>query len=427
MRSAVRPRFAAVVSAALVAAAGLCQDSAPELSGRVDFPDPRNPPPWTEVHAAALRDFELGRSLFNSRWLPAGHADAERRTGLGPLFVEDSCDACHDDGARGRAPIAPGGLSNSFVMQLGGAPTAYGLVLQTRAIEGHAPEGRITTRLHQRVGRYPDGQRWTLQEPRYAVEDPSMGPLPAHVVLRPRIAPALFGDGLLDAVQQPAIDAIREAQPQRLRGSAGGRFGWQGNAISLVDQTAIAFAREMGLTSEPQPRDDCTPAQQACREALQGGTPEMPERFFHALNTFQFLLAAPARVKVEPEIDAAGAALFKRVGCADCHVPQLPVPRENGSIRIDPYTDLMLHDLGDGLADRTVAGRPVKSRWRTAPLWGLGYALRAGPVALLHDGRASSIEEAILWHEGQGNDARRKFMALDAASRRQLLEWIGTL
>jgi len=416
-----------MVPAALLAAAGLCQASAAELSGRIDFPDPRNPPPWIEVHAAALRDFELGRSLFNSRWLPAGHAEAERRVGLGPLFVEDSCDACHDDGTRGRPPAAPDGLSNSFVMQLGGAPTAYGLVLQTRAIDGHTPEGRVIKTLRQRVGRYADGQRWTLQEPRYAVADPSLGPLPAHVVLKPRIAPALFGDGLLDAVQQPAIDFIRAAQPARLRGRIGGRFGWQGGAISLVDQTAIAFAREMGLTSEPQPRDDCTPAQPACREALQGGMPEMPERFFHALNTFQFLLAAPARAKVEPRIDAAGAALFSRVGCADCHAPQLPVPRENDSIRIDPYTDLMLHDMGDGLADRTVAGRVARSHWRTAPLWGLAFALQAGPIALLHDGRASSIEEAILWHEGQGNDARRKFMALDAASRRQLLEWIATL
>jgi CxxC motif-containing protein (DUF1111 family) len=396
------------------------------LSGRVAFADPRKPPPWTEVHAAALRDFELGRSLFNSRWLPAGHAATEGRTGLGPLFVEDSCDACHDDGARGR-PADRGAVSNSFVMQLGGAATAYGLVLQTRAIEGHLPEGRVITTLRQRAGRYADGQQWTLQEPRYAVADASLGPLPAHVVLRPRIAPALFGDGLLDAVQQPTIDAIRAAQPQRLRGGVGGRFGWQGNAISLVDQTAIAFAREMGLTSEPQPRDDCTLAQTACREAAQAGTPEMPERFFHALNTFQFLLAAPARAAVEPQIDAAGAALFRSVGCANCHVPELPVPRENGSIRIDPYTDLLLHDLGDGLADRTVAGRPVPSRWRTAPLWGLAYALQSGPVALLHDGRASSIEEAILWHAGQGNGARRKFMALDRASRKQLLEWIATL
>ncbi len=273
MVRSLRLKLVMLACGVLLALVALSQQKLPELAGRVAFPDPRNPPPWTEVHAAALRDFELGRTLFNARWQPAGHADAERRSGLGPLFVEDSCDACHDDGARGRPPAAPGEHSNSFVMQLGGTLTPYGLVLQTRAIEGHVPEGRIVTTFRERTGRYADGQPWTLRQPRYAVTDPSLGRLPARAVLKPRIAPALFGDGLLDAVQQPVIDAIREAQPRHLRGNVGGRFGWQGDAISLVDQTAIAFAREMGLTSEPQPRDDCTAAQVACREAVHGPTP----------------------------------------------------------------------------------------------------------------------------------------------------------
>jgi CxxC motif-containing protein (DUF1111 family) len=223
------------------------------------------------------------------------------------------------------------------------------------------------------------------------------------------------------------VDAIRKAQPGSLRGRTGGRFGWQGGAISLVDQTAIAFAREMGLTSELQPEDDCTPAQQTCRSAPRRGMPELSERLFHAVSTFQFLLAAPSRANIDARVDTAGASLFESVGCAACHVPHLPVPRDSGGIRIDPYTDLLLHDLGEGLADRTVDGREVTSLWRTPPLWGLAHALRAGPVALLHDGRAGSIEEAILWHEGQAGAARRSFMALDAALRRQLLDWIATL
>jgi CxxC motif-containing protein (DUF1111 family) len=419
-------KLAALVSGVLLSAAVPCQDNLSSPAGRVAFSDTRNPPPWIEIPAATRRDFDLGHAIFNSQWVPAGQPDAPR-TGLGPLFVESSCDACHDDGARGRPPPAPGSLSNAFVMQLGGEITAYGHVLNTRAIEGHAPEGRIAVTLHPRTGRYPDGAPWTLHEPRYAVEDTALGALPSHTVLKPRVGPALFGVGLLDAVQQSAVDSIRNAQPRRQRGNPAGRFGWQGGAISLVDQTAIAFAREMGLTSELRPADDCTSAQPSCQKAPQAGTPELPERLFHAVNTFQFLLAAPARAVLDPGADAAGAQLFERVGCAICHVPRLPVPRDSGSIRIDPRTDLLLHDLGEGLADRTVAGRPVESHWRTAPLWGLAYALRAGPVALLHDGRAGSIEEAILWHEGQGDAARRKFMTLDAAARRRLLEWIATL
>jgi CxxC motif-containing protein (DUF1111 family) len=426
MRGSGGRKLAVALAGGLLAAAALCQDKLPELRGRAAFSDPANPPPWIEIPATTRRDFDLGHTIFNTQWAPAGSGDAAR-VGLGPLFVESSCDGCHDDGARGRPPTALGQLSNSFVMQLGGPATAYGHVLNTKAIEGHAPEGRITISLRQRSGRYADGQEWTLREPRYAVVETAYGPLPMQTVLKPRIGPALFGAGLIDAVPQTALDEIRQAQSGRLRGSTGGRFGWQGGAISLVDQTAIAFAREMGLTSEIQMQDDCTPAQQSCRTAPQGGMPELSERLFHAVNTFQFLLAAPVRAKIDPQVDATGARLFESAGCAACHVPQLPVPRDSGDIRIDPYTDLLLHDLGDGLADRTVSGRMVTSRWRTPPLWGLAHALQAGPVALLHDGRAGSIEEAILWHEGQADSTRRRFMALDAGSRQKLLDWIATL
>ena len=425
MRGPGGRRLAVSLAGALLAAAAWCQHKLPELAGRAVFEDSGRPPPWLAIPATTRRDFDLGHDVFNRQWVPGGTDVANG--GLGPLFVENSCDGCHDDGARGRPPASPGQLSNSFVMQLGGPSTAYGHVLNTRAIDGHAAEGRVTLTWSQRTGRYRDGTQWSLRVPRYAMEDPAQGPLPAQTVLKPRIGPALFGVGLIDAVPQSALDAIRQAQPRSVRGRTAGRFGWQGGAISLVDQTAIAFAREMGLTSELQPDDDCTPAQHGCRAAPRSGGPELSERLFHAVNTFQFLLAAPARATIDAAIDTAGAGLFERTGCAACHVPQLPVPRDSGDIRIDPYTDLLLHDLGDGLADRTVDGRKVTSLWRTPPLWGLAHALHAGPVALLHDGRAASIEEAILWHEGQAGAARRRFMALDAKARRQLLDWIATL
>jgi CxxC motif-containing protein (DUF1111 family) len=319
-------------------------------------------------------------------------------------------------------------LSNSFVMQLGGAMTGYGHVLNTQAITGHVPEGRVSVTWRQRSGRYADGQLWTLQVPSYALRDLGAGALPADTVLKPRIGPALYGAGLIDAVSQPAVDAIRLAQPESLRGTAGGRFGWQGDSISMVDQVSVAFSREMGLTSGQEPRDDCTPSQAACLAAGQGGAPEVSEQFFHAVTTFQFMLAAPARLALPASItEAQGAALFEKTGCAACHVPTLPVPRDQDGILIDAYTDLLLHDLGDGLADRTVAGRIVQSRWRTAPLWGLGEAIMPGRAGLLHDGRAGSIEEAILWHEGQAATARANFIALDARTRRQLLDWLATL
>jgi CxxC motif-containing protein (DUF1111 family) len=429
MRGMDRYRYLFTMVATLLVAAGCWRGvAAGELAGRVAFTDPRNPPPWTDLHPAARRDYDLGLAIFNTPWLVAGQADAARRDGLGPLFVQPSCDACHNNGGRGQSPPAPGQLSTSFVMQLGGAMTGYGHVLNTQAIAGHVPEGRVTVTWRRRTGRYPDGQRWTLREPGYALRDLGAGPLPATTVLKPRIGPALFGAGLIDAVSQPAVDAIRLAQPESVRGSAGGRFGWQGDSISMVDQVAVAFAREMGLTSEQEPRDDCTPSQASCLQAQQGGEPEVSGQFFHAVTTFQFMLAAPARGALPGNVtEAQGAALFEKVGCAACHVPRLPVPREQEAILIDPYTDLLRHDLGAGLADRTVAGTVVQSRWRTAPLWGLAEAVQPGRAGLLHDGRAGTIEEAILWHEGQGAAARGNFMALDAGTRRQLLDWLATL
>lgn len=417
------------VAAALLAAVGCWRGiAAAELAGRVAFTDFRNPPPWTAMHAAARRDYDLGMAIFNTPWLPAGHADAARRDGLGPLFVQASCDGCHNNGGRGQAPAVRGQLSNSFVLQLGGAMTSYGHVLNTQAIAGHLPEGRVLVTWRQRKGRYADGSSWTLQVPVYSLRDLGAGALPADTVLKPRIGPALYGAGLIDAVSQPAVDAIRLAQPENLRGTAAGRFGWQGDSISMVDQVSVAFSREMGLTSEQERRDDCTPSQAACLQAEQGGEPEVSEQFFHAVTTFSFMLAAPARIALPGNLsEADGAALFEKTGCAACHVPTLPVPRDEAGILIDAYTDLLLHDLGDGLADRTVAGRVVPSRWRTAPLWGLGEAIKPGRAGLLHDGRAGSIEEAVLWHEGQAAPARGNFIALDAGQRRQLLGWLATL
>lgn len=422
------PGAGLVIAFALLAAAARGDDEIPQFAGRVVFADPRNPPPWTEMHPAARRDFDLGQLIFNSPWFPAGHADAAVRDGLGPLFVQPSCDGCHGSGARSRPAAVVGTLANGFVLQLGGPSTPYGHVLNTRAIEGHAPEARIEVTLRERSGRYADGRRWKTLEPRHRVLEGTAGPLPAATVLKPRIAPAVYGVGLLDGVPPATVDAIRQQQPESLRGSPGGRFGWQGDARGLVDQTALALAREMGVTSDLQPQDDCTATQTACREAQSGGTPEISERFFHALNTYQFMIGVPARAPMDAGVDAAGAALFASVGCAACHAPRLTVPREGDTtLVLDPYSDLMLHDLGEGLADRTIAGHPVQSRWRTAPLWGLSHALRSGPVALLHDGRARNVEEAILWHDGQAAAARGRFVALDAARRRQLLEWVATL
>lgn len=405
-------------------------------AGRAPFPERRSPPAWRDLDTETREAFDLGLAIFNTSWVIAGTPNAQRRDGLGPLFVAASCDGCHNNGARGRGEPVGNRLPNSFVMQLGGPPTVYGAVFATQALPGHVSEGRVELSWSARDGRYPDGEGWELRLPEYRLTQLAFGPLPGDAVLQPRIAPATFGSGLLEAVPHEAVMRIRALQSHAVRGELAwhedadgkprlGRFGWQAQAISIEDQTARALAREMGLTSRPHPQDDCTTQQAACRNAPQGGSPEVSDEFLGALVTLQANLAVPAR----PAGAAAdsGAVLFERTGCASCHQSVLPVDTGSGTAIIDAYTDLLLHDMGEGLADRRVDGSIAGSQWRTAPLWGMAHALAGGDAGLLHDGRARSVEEAVLWHDGQARDARRAFERLPAAERRQLLDWVGSL
>ncbi|HTQ36167.1 MAG TPA: di-heme oxidoredictase family protein [Steroidobacteraceae bacterium] len=398
------------------------------FTGRVALPDRRDPPPRRALAPQQQAAFDLGLLVFNTSWVAAGTPRAGRRDGLGPLYVAASCDTCHNNGARGRPP-ENGGLSNSFVMQLDGPPgMPYGAVLNTAALPDHSREGQVEVNWTLRHGHYDDGTGWTLREPHYALTHLLYGPPPAATILRPRIAPQIYGVGLLEAVPADAPRAIREQQPRAVRGELpAGRFGWRGEVRDVEDQTGRAFAREMGLTSRPRMQDDCTATQVACRAAPNGGTPEVSDEFLQAVLTFQRELPVPARTVLPADTEAAGRRLFEQTGCAACHVLELPVAIDGAKARIDAGTDLLVHDLGEALADHRADGTGVPVRWRTAPLWGLAQALQFGDIALLHDGRAASVEQAILWHGGQAAGAQRAFQRLSATERAQLLRWVGSL
>lgn len=428
LRTSIALAVAALL-AALPAAIAIGEPAVPPAIGRAEFVDRRDPPPWRALEAARQEEYDVGLLVFNTPWVVAGTANAGRRDGLGPLFVSASCDGCHNNGARSRPAARADGLPNSFVMQLDGAGTrTYGAVLNTAALPGFVAEGRIGITWRERHGGYADGTPWTLREPRYEIHDPAYGPLPASTVLRPRIAPPVFGAGLLEGVPVAVLQGIRRRQPGSIRGSLpAGRFGWRADARDIEHQTALAFAREMGLTSATVPGDDCTPVQTACRAAAHGGTPEVSAEFMAALVTLQRELAVPHRAPLPAEKDAAGRQVFAQTGCAQCHVDSLTAIIDGVPHRFEAWSDLLLHDLGDGLADRRVDGRTARTRWRTAPLWGLAHALRFETAALLHDGRAANVEEAILWHSGQAEGVRRTFMALAATDRALLIEWVESL
>jgi CxxC motif-containing protein (DUF1111 family) len=395
-----------------------------------------------ESSGAPIRDeiesaqFKLGQSVFDTEWVAAGAPGIPGRVGLGPLFNAASCTACHKEGAHGRGPTGDGPVPAALVIQLQSPATAgdtvpggdpvYGRVFNTSAVGPAQVEGEVTVRYTETAGYYyPFGGRWTLRVPHYHLEGLRYGPLAPTTVIKPRLAPALFGAGLLEAVPETAIN---EGSGKR----SIGRFGWQGSAVSVRDQTTIALAREMGLTSTDRPDDDCTPAETNCPAHPDGAAPEVSEELLSAVVAFVRTLAVPDSPK-HAVSDSSGSKLFANIGCGACHRSQLTVqrPRADGTLVssvIAPYTDLRLHDLGADMADENVSGTRVTSLWRTAPLWGLGYRVKEESFpTFLHDGRATSIEEAILWHSGEAAYAKYQFMKLGPHAREAVLRWLETL
>ncbi len=454
--------LAAGVAAGLAGARPLDQSPL----GRRAFVNSRDPPFYIDLSAMTAARVRLGHAVFNTPWEPAGTPGAADHDGVGPLFNSFSCDECHNEGADGHGPLGDGPAPQALVVELqsplgsgataaaAGDPT-YGHVLNTVALPGVRPEASVEILYQERTGRYDDGSAWHLRAPHYVIGNLGYGPLAATTIIEPRLAPQLFGDGLLEAVPEAIITGGAHGAGRvgdvAGAGNAGGasvaggapawqwldgrlqlgRFGWQGVSVSIRDQTTKAFAREMGVTSRERPHDDCTVLQRQCRSQPNGGDPEVSDALLDAVVAFEQWLAVPT-------VNAATAAgppdpLFVQLGCAGCHRPRLPVRLRDPDGRlivgtIAPYTDLRLHDLGMGLADRDVTGQPVVSRWRTAPLWGLGYRVnRERQLTLLHDGRARSIEEAILWHGGEARAARESFERLPRARRQALLAWLASL
>lgn len=315
----------------------------------------------------------------------------------------------------------------------------YGFVLNVTATSGFRPEARISIAYQTRRVALGDGTAVELREPQYRVDKLDGSPLSPDTVLMPRMPPAVQGDGLLEMVPVAELERVARAEAAGADGVHGqvawittntagpvvGRFGWQASEPTVASQVAVAFAREMGLTNPLESRDDCAPSNSACKTALSGGSPEVEAELFDAVVNFQRWHAVP--VTKEPDLKAIGAQLFESTGCARCHQTTLAIDRNTGgNAIIHPFTDLLLHDLGQGLADRTIAGAVAPSRWRTAPLWGM-HVVTTQPQRFLHDGRARSIDEAVLWHDGEGGTARDRYAKLSGEERRVLAEWINTL
>lgn len=419
---------------------------------------------------AEQRDFNLGDGLFRKLWV-SSPSSTQASDGLGPLFNARSCQSCHLKDGRGHPPVA--GEANTMFFRLSRpAQTdaerqalasyvaltlpdpSYGDQLQDLAVPGLAAEAQMTMTYTEEPVTLGDGSIVSLQKPTYGLENLAYGPLDAGTTLSPRVTPQMIGMGLIEAIH-PA-DIIARADPDDANGdgisgrialrrdAAGelelGRFGWKGQNARIREQTAGAFAGDMGISTPDAPNShgDCTARQTACLNMPTGvqtrlGTVEAPDPVLDLVTFYAQNLAVPQRRDVDDPNVLAGKQLFQSLGCASCHTPKYVTRRdaENKAQSFQliwPHSDFLLHDMGDGLADGQTVGAASGTEWRTPPLWGIGLTeMVSGHTNFLHDGRARNLTEAVLWHGGEAQSARDAFAGLDKPDRDALLAYLESL
>jgi CxxC motif-containing protein (DUF1111 family) len=361
----------------------------------------------------------IGKALFERAWVPAPSSTLAN-DGLGPLFNARACSACHQ--GLDRSPSALDGeggfIHQGMVLKLsdakGAADPVYGFQLQTAAAPGFVPEGKLVASI---------------------AKDLSEGAFAPDTRSGVRAAPALRGLGRLAEVPDGAILANADPEDRDGDGISGranfvsdangeqrlGRFGLKASGVNLIEQTEIAFALDLGMSSELLPAREGDCLTETCRNAPHGGTLEDPEiRHDLVAMIADYLAAVPP--PAPKATDAEGARLFATTGCASCHTPELLLP--NGTIA--PHTDLLLHDLGAELDGGATERGVAPTEWRTAPLWGISRALEA-KAGLLHDGRAEDVPAAIDLHGGEGAQARSRFGELSSHDRAALLRYVEGL
>ena len=397
--------------------------------------------------------FEIGNSFFTEGWVTAP-ASNDARDGLGPLMNAVSCSSCHVSDGRAAPPADSDDPERGLLLRLGildgdevVAHPVYGGQLQDRAIAGVPVEGAIDISYTEMPGTYDDGTTYSLRAPQYSIAMQGYGDIGDTILISPRIAPVVSGMGLIEAIPVAAVLANVDEDDEDGDGISGranfvasavtgetmlGRFGWKANVATIEDQVAGAFLRDIGITSSVHPDENCTSTQSECLAAVSGGTPELTAERLAEVVFYSSTLAVPARRDLDDSDVQAGAGLFGRLNCSGCHTPMFTTGSHSiaaiSGQTIYPFTDLLLHDMGQDLADGKADGLATSYEWRTPPLWGIGLIETVnGHTNLLHDGRARSIEEAILWHGGEAKDAQTSFTMLNRDDRNRLIAFVESL
>ena len=393
--------------------------------------------------------------MFRQNWVPSP-ASTTARDGLGPFFNARSCSGCHFKDGRGRAPIEHGEVTTRSIIAFkysGSTSTGanlpepvYGGQLQDISILSEVTEAGFNVNYTNFNVIYPDGVTVSLRKPEYVFTNLGYGKMASDVAVSPRVANAMIGLGLLEAISEETLLDLADEYDEDNDGISGrpnyvwnieeqratiGRFGWKASMPTIKQQVAGAFSGDMGITSSLFPDENC-PIGVDCDVIPNGGTPEIPDKNLDKVVFYSSVLAVPARRDFKEQHILEGKKLFTKANCVGCHIPKLKtasheIPVLNNQI-IRPYTDLLLHDMGNDLADNVSDFKASGNEWRTPPLWGIGLIKTVNKhTTLLHDGRARNIEEAILWHGGEALNAKDVFMNFTQEERGKLIAFIKSL
>jgi CxxC motif-containing protein (DUF1111 family) len=410
--------------------------------------------------------FMVGRNVFHRKWAAVVSLNGD--WGLGPTFNASQCSECHVQDGRGTPPQRADEQLLSLLVRISipgrdehGGPKPhpnYGDQIQNRALQGqsvdfaysHEPipqEADLYMDWEDEVVAFADGEQITLRKPKLRIEHLNFGPLGPEVMTSLRLAQPIFGLGLLDAVPEETLQALaRQQKQQGFNGHVNtvwdaidrrpvlGRYGWKANQPSLKQQVAAAAIGDLGVSSNLYPDQNCPPVQEICRRELPGNVPEIINHELDALELWLRGLAVPARRNMgDPQV-RRGETVFEQAQCAACHVPEMKTAREFPPLpqlanqTFHAYTDLLLHDMGEQLADGRPDFEAGPRDWRTPPLWGLGLSETVnGSTALLHDGRARNATEAILWHGGEAAPSREAFRNMSKADRDALVRFLDSI
>ncbi len=407
--------------------------------------------PAPNLNATNLEIHLQGDAEFEAAFVTA---PAQVNSGVGPIFNNNSCIACHPRDGRAPFPNDINQLSGFFLRSSiegtdpHGGPNPvpdFGVQLQNQAVFGHEPEVKFKVIYEEIVETFADGTQVTLKKPIYSIAS-SYITMPGNTMLSPRLAPPVFGLGLLEAIPESSILAqedINDANGDGISGKANyvwdaetqskklGRFGWKANTPSVLVQTAGAYVEDMGITNPLFPIESGI-NQSNGQDALIDD-PEVTQEILDAVTLYCRTLGVPAPRGIERNSVQRGAAIFEEINCVSCHTPQQKSGNFPGIPSISnqtfyPYTDMLLHDMGEDLSDGRPDFEADGNEWKTRPLWGIGLTqLINGHTDLLHDGRAKSILEAILWHGGEAQKSKEDFKTLSASDRQALLDFVNSL